>query len=58
MNEPDTKIRSLEGTIIRGVEGPKVIVPPLQPILMLLSLYSGKRFITWVKTIFFDPGFF
>ena len=30
---------STEGTIIRGVEGLKVIAPPLQPIPMFLFLY-------------------
>ena len=37
---------------MRGVEGLKVIAPPLQPILILLFLYSGQQFTPRVRPVY------
>ena len=41
----DTRRIITEGTITRGVEGPKLKPPPLQLTLLLIFSYFGWRFI-------------
>ena len=47
-----------EGTVIRGVEGPKVLAPPLQPTPIFFFPLLWAAVYTLGEYKFFYPGFF